>query len=172
MTDAPEPAAPTAPAARSPRWVKIVLLVSLTLNLGMAGLLAGAAFRPGHGEGADAALAPVGLRLFGAALPETAREGLRRDLGERRAEMIAARRALRAELGALLAALRAEPFDPAEAARALGAQREIAAAQIVLGQEALLARLAAMSPDERRRFADRIEAELRHSSRGRDRSRD
>ncbi len=60
----------------------------------------------------------------------------------------------------LCRALRAEPFDPAALDRAVDALRNRGEQRIALGQRLMMERIAQMSPDERRAFADRLDEAL------------
>ena len=152
MTDRSPPRLP-----RSLRWL---LILSLGLNLLVLGLLIGALAGPGrdgrHPRPAELSLGPVARALE----PEDRREVLQAlhghpDLRPLRRED---RTAAFAEVGA---AVRAEPFDRPRAAAALAEQSDRVAQVERAVQEALLARLAAMTAEGRAAFADRLEAELR-----------
>lgn len=158
MTTPPIPGPPmTPPAAAAPRWMRVLLVVSLALNLLVAGLLLGDALAGGHGP------RPAGLALgpIARALDEDDRRAILlslrghpnlRPLGQGERD-----RGLREIAGAV----RAEPFDPDRLRAALSAQsdRVIQAQDAV--RDALLARLAAMPPEERTAFAGRLEQEDR-----------
>jgi hypothetical protein len=68
---------------------------------------------------------------------------------------------MRAELAALLATLRAEPFDPAATETALGAIARRTTDRLDLGSELLADRILAMTAAERLAFADRLERGLK-----------
>ncbi len=176
-TNGPETAAPEAgpPPAdtvrRTPRWVRLTLVLSLALNLMFAGLIGGAALLrhgpPGMTEGRD-----LGAMPFLAALPREERRALlmalRADAGPLREN----RRALQDEARSTLAALRAEPFDAEAFAARLSAQRARVAERVNLGDRALVARLAAMDAETRAAFADRLEEIFRDGGRRSERRRD
>jgi len=61
----------------------------------------------------------------------------------------------------VLAIIRSDPFDPAALSALLEVQVERAEARRRMGQEALVAQLARMSPEARHAFADRLESRLR-----------
>lgn len=151
--------APPAPAA--PRWMRVALVVSLALNLLVAGVLIGMALRgtPPGGPSRDIAIGP-----FAAAFAPEDREALRRafiarSLGE------GGRRERREDMRALLGALRAEPFD-AEAAHdvflRLSARMK---GRLDTGFALIEERIAAMPGAERQAFADRLEQEFRRPRR-------
>lgn len=157
------------------RWPRVLLAVSLTFNLLVLGVFAGAQlhhvrgmrdFPPGAPEGmrdmmAQNMMAQAGMGPFFAALPPQARQRIGADLRHRVGDVGTDRAALAGELRATLAAIRAEPFDEATLSRVLAAQDARVAARFEAGRAALLAQIAAMSPDERQRFADRIETRFR-----------
>jgi hypothetical protein len=70
------------------------------------------------------------------------------------------RGALRESMAALVADLRAEPFDADKVAARLAEQRAVFAARFEMGQASLVAHLAGMSAAERAAYADRLEAEI------------
>jgi uncharacterized membrane protein len=65
----------------------------------------------------------------------------------------------------ILAALRAEPFDPAALTQALSGLRSRAERATDLAEQVLVSRVAAMSPAERLAFADRIAARAQEGRR-------
>ena len=155
MTDTKTP--DVAPMRRSLRFL---LIGSLALNLLVFGVLAGAmvAARGGAGpfRGIDLALGPVV-----AALEEKDRRAIRADLHNREAMPRPSRRDREAAMENLVAALRREPFEPAPLSSLLDNLRARAEAAQAAGQEALIARIVAMTPQARNAFADRLEVELR-----------
>jgi uncharacterized membrane protein len=157
MTD-PAPPAPPAPP-RPGRGLKIALALSVALNLGVAGLALGAWLKEGPGgRGLPRELS------FGpfdqAFLPED-RAALRRDLIARAPEIRTTRAEMRAELQAVLQALRARPYDPAALTRALAAIETRYAGRLALGRSLIEARLQALDDAGRQAFADRLEDGLR-----------
>lgn len=157
MTDpaTPAPEAPaTAPASKT---LKIALAVSVALNLAVAGLAAGAWMKEGgpHGGPRDFSFGP-----FSEALSQDDRRALRKALFDRGPDFQASREAARAEFGALLAALRADPFDPAALGTALAAIEKRNADRLELGRSMIETRITEMSVADRLAFADRLEAGL------------
>jgi uncharacterized membrane protein len=144
------------PAA--PRGVKIALAVSVALNLAVAGLAVGAWLGDGPHKGMprDMSFGP-----FSEALDDADRRAIRRALLERVGEFREQREAARTEFEALLASLRADPFDPAALKAALAALEARNAERLELGRTLIETRLIEMSPEERAAFADRLEKGLR-----------
>jgi hypothetical protein len=148
------------PRAAGGGWMKVLLVLSLALNLLVAGLVAGAALR--HHDRDDGrmreraevprdfvrspllAALDVGRELMGA-------EG---SIRENRAD-------LRARFERLLVALRAEPFDRASIEAILDEQRAAGARRLERAEAAVLDRLSAMSPEARAAYADRLDRSLR-----------
>jgi uncharacterized membrane protein len=142
------------------RWSKAVLVVSLGLNLVVAGLVAGAWWngpdRGAHGQSRSVwANSP-----FGRALSEEDRKALSKEL---RAEKGAGktlrgqRKAMRDNAKAITAALRADPFDPAVLGALFEDMVDLGRRQHNIGSQALLDRLVSMSKAQRLGFADRFE---------------
>lgn len=151
------PAPPAAPVRRGLRWL---LIASLGVNLLVAGVVVGnlASGPMGRREpSVELALGP-----FARALDPADRRAIARDLLER-ADLRDLRRAERqADLTALAAILRTEPFDREAVAAMMQAQREKVRTLEAEVEAALLDRLVAMTQAERAAFADRIEAEAGH----------
>ena len=146
---------------RAPRWMKVALVVSVALNLTVAGAVAGAAlFGPDRDHGLK--VREVGFGPFDRALSLKDREALRQEfqtrLGGRWSEM----KAMRQDLRDLLAALRADPFQPDTLWTLAAQQEQRLTERLKLGQKLLIERVISMSPEERLRFADRLEEEMSH----------
>ncbi len=158
----PVPAPASAPAA-SGRGVKIALAISVALNLAVAGMVAGAWMQGGHDRGMprDLSFGP-----FSEALGPEDRRALRKALLDRAPGFREARQAAQAEFAALLAALRASPFDPAAAQSALVAIEVRNAGRLELGRSLIEARITQMSEADRLAFADRLENSLRRRPKG------
>ena len=152
---------PPAPMRRSMRYV---LIGSLAVNLLVLGLVAGAVIRGPDGfrapRGVDLALGPIV-----AALAPEDRDAIRAELRQREALQLRPRRDRDALIGALLLALRAEPFDPAATQAALNVPRDRALAVQQAVQQSLLARITAMTPAGRLAFADRLSDAMGHGGR-------
>jgi uncharacterized membrane protein len=152
------PVAPPAPGPTGSRWLKPALIASVAINLAVAGLVLGAwlSDRPRMGMPRDISFGP-----FSEALSEQDRRALRKGLMDRAGEFRSSREAARAEFAALLATLRADPFDPAAMKAALTAIETRNAERLQLGRNLIETRLVEMSVDERLAFADRLERGLR-----------
>ena len=154
VTDAP-------PA--SPRWMRILLVVSLALNLLIAGAVVGMVLRGGP---SPVGVRDVGIGPFAAALSPEDRAALRRDFIARTTESGTSRRDRREAMRALLAALRAEPFDPGALRAVLSRVSDRMSGRLDLGLSLIEGRIATMADADRQAFADRLERELRRGRRG------
>ncbi len=150
----------TAPAkSRIPIWFRIVLGLSLALNLAVVGVVAGAAWRHGGKDRMRGPGHPGGAALY-RALPPDERRAFRDDLRARHPDL---HNPAQNGQDALIAALRARPFDPQALAAAMSAEaarREVWQRAV---QQVWLERVTAMDDAARATFADRIEEiSLRH----------
>lgn len=137
-------------------WVRVVFVLSLTLNLLVAGVVAGGWIAHDR-RAAHPGTAEVSFGAFTSALSEADREALRRAARDERQPLRALREAGRTDLGRFVAALRTDPWDEAGVRAAFAAQRARGAERVEFGERLLLERIAAMTPEERRAFADRLE---------------
>lgn len=152
MNEFPEAAGPEPGRARWPLWARLLLAGSLALNLLFVGLAMGIWWRVGDHAGHDLA-GPRGASALVFALEKSDRRTFWRDLRA----VHGAERAARPDPAVLLDMLRADPPDLDALAAAVSAEaghRHARQAQI---QKAWLDRIAAMSAQERARYADRLE---------------
>jgi uncharacterized membrane protein len=146
------------PAPRRRRWMTVALVVSLGVNLMVAGLVGGAILRDGPRERDPfyRDVSALGLRFYYRALPDQARDDLRHRVGERRGDFRAGREALAKHMNAMADAVGAEPFDPARLAGVLADQGRTVAGNMATGQALLVATISAMTPDERTAMAEAL----------------
>lgn len=141
-------------------WLRVVLFASLAMNLLIVGLVAGAAFRGGpFRDGGPGGREPV--TPYTRAFEEDQRKDLRRALAR---AFVGARDGTRSEITLAyreaLGLLRADPYD-ADAMRAvLRKQAELSDTRRRKGEDVLGSYLAGMTVEERRAYADRLEAEI------------
>ena len=141
------------------RWMRWALVASLGLNLAAVGLIGGALVK-GPPPGPLPGVAPW---HYARALPDPYRRDLGRALRASRRDWIGPREALRGQREALVAALTAEPFDPAALAAVLTEESRLTGDLSARGSALLVAQIERMSPDERARYA----AALTEGRRGR-----
>jgi len=146
--------------ARTGRILRVVLVLSLALNLLVLGVMAGAAFKArqsGHDSHAGS-----DLHALWWALPGEARRDLRGAMGPRDDDARLTRDDRRARAaarhGEVLALLRAEPFDAGAFAAAIQAERSERAERIDRAHAAFVARVVALSASERAAMAERLES--------------
>ena len=153
----------TATNAKPPRrWMRWVLLVSLTLNLLVIGLATGAALRlSGWGEGPpNRALGPMLYRE----LPREDRRVLR---GTLRTSEVAPPMRPRQQARAMALLLRADPFETEAMAALLAQQRQTQVTFQSEVQRTWLVHVTQMTLDERAAYADRLEAAVERHRRKR-----
>ncbi|TXI05513.1 MAG: periplasmic heavy metal sensor [Pseudorhodobacter sp.] len=146
---------------KSSKGLRIALALSVALNLAVLGLVAGAILRDGPGMRA-AMVRDLGFGPYTEALSPEDRKALRRALFEKAPDIRENRRKMREDTQALLALLRNDPFDADAFHARMEAQHERMEDQLRLGQDLLQDFITAMPAPERRAFADRLEAGLRH----------
>lgn len=162
----PEPPREAAARRPAPLWMRALLLVSLALNLLVVGIVAGAVASRRAPDGIAPPRDPAST-LYLRAMPGAHRDAFDAELRRAAGPFRVDREALRAELAATLAVLRADPFEPAAFAERIAAQRRGLAERTAAGDRLIVARIAAMTPDERQAYADRLEKILTRVARWR-----
>ena len=152
MTDAPQ-----APVSKPGfRWARLVLILSLALNLIVVGLIVGAfiGFGDKRGGGAPPRVMDrmsMGLGAQISALPEAARNRVAEAGGgftrENRREKFAR---LRQSQNAIIEAMSAEPFDENALRAALDAHRETAFGSTIALHDRFVQEFSALSQEERK----------------------
>lgn len=151
------------------RWLYPVLFLSLALNLLIVGMVVGWMASPHGPRGSNfgGARGLVG-EPFLRALPDDQRRALIRDMAREAPRIRESRDSLRTRFNAFLEALRADPYDTDRVAALLRDQRDAALRRNEMGEQLLLERLAAMTPDQRRAYADALETSLKRLKRRED----
>lgn len=146
-------------------WLKAVLALSLTLNLLVLGVVVGSWAgdhrngRAPHVSGRfDPALGPLGRSLS-----DEARRAALADLNARSEPGRVDRAELARQFRDMVAALRADPYDPAPLETIIAAQSAAWSARSDAGRAAVLRQIETMSPEERDALADRFERGFRHA---------
>jgi uncharacterized membrane protein len=166
MTTAPTPA-PAPDRPRSGRGLRLALGFSLALNLAVLGLGVGMALHGALHGGPDRRdmVRELSFGPFTDALRPEDRKALRDRFLATTPDFAAERARMKADGQAILAALRADPFDAAALDTALATMQAHVAARMDKGTGILAGFLTAMTPQDRLAFADRLEAVLRHGGR-------
>lgn len=169
----PESGMPTAkPRAGRFHWSRVVLALSLALNLAIVGLIAGAFIGKDRSAPPRAyASRDVGFAPFLSALNRDEQRDLGRELRRTAPSRAEARNARQEGFERILEALRADPYDPEMLEAAITSHREDLANRQQIGQDTLVARLHNMSPSVRQAYADRLDRILTRPARP-DRHRD
>ena len=167
MSDAPEPKL----KKKTGLWLRVVLFASLAINLLIVGMVAGAMLRGGPGPPAraraDVAFFDLGNGPIGRALSHDSRRQIGRGMEARQPDLRANREAVRQQYGALVQALRAEPFDAELVDAIISQQQHHLLARQDIGKRLLVGHVAEMSAAERAEYANRLDRFLRRSA-GRD----
>jgi len=138
--------------------LRIALALSLAVNLAIGGVLVGSFLRDAPPRsGRDFGLGPISE-----ALSREDRKALRAAFVAQHPDIGGDRQAMRSDIEALLASLRATPFDPAALDAALTTIAQRNGALIATGQAVLAERIKAMDPAKRAAFADRLEKKMPH----------
>lgn len=144
------------------RWGRLLLVVSLGLNLAVIGAVVGVVLKGGPRNGPPRYDLTVGPLTR--ALDDERRDAVRDVLRESGVFRPADRQNIRNDMRAIVESLRAEEFDQTAFRDALARQRE----RLQAGQDAVLEVFAAqideMSFEERLEFADRVEQQMRRGA--------
>ncbi|SEW10866.1 Heavy-metal resistance [Aliiroseovarius sediminilitoris] len=149
------------------KWLRVLLAVSLTLNLLVFGLVIGAKWGDHRNQGFEprgpnrAAIRDLGFAPLAGALDRSDRREIGKTLRDRSGSFADNRKALEAEFQSMLSALRAEPFDPDVLLSTMNQQSERLRQRGELARTVLVDRIGKMTMSERLEFADRIEKSVR-----------
>lgn len=149
----------TATAARTPkagRGMKIALILSLTLNLLILGVMAGAMLAHG-GPDDPRRVREVGFGPYTDALAPEDRKALRDAFVKAVPDFRANREEARADVQRLAEAIRAEPYNRAAVEAVMASQTDRIESRLTIGRNLLLDRLDAMGPEARMALAERLE---------------
>lgn len=141
----------------SVRALRVALGVSVALNLAVLGIVAGVAIN--HPREGDPSRGFAFGPFNGALTPED-RRALRREFREAMPDLRQSFGRMRAEFGQMQGILRAEPYDPAAFAALLENQRARGDRMMATAQRLIADHVAAMSPPDRRAFADRLAEQM------------
>ncbi len=151
------------PATPKPlgRKTRILLAVSLALNLAIVGVMAGGMLRGRLHGGSMQMGQDLGFGVIAEALRPEDRRALRQALIAHAPDLRDAQQNKLKDAANLLATLRSVPFDPQSLNAALVTQQDRLAAQLSIGRDVLASYLGSLSDEERLAFAERLEKGLR-----------
>lgn len=138
-----------ADVARKRRWVPVVLVVSLALNLAVIAAVSGAVWRH-KGNGKNDPRTTRSGAIYMQALPREMQKSLRQSVRN-------SSKGVRSDPAAMVAVLRQELFDPAAAARILDAERDGGLSRTQAMSAAWLSKISEMTVEDRSAYADRLE---------------
>ena len=150
------------PIAAPGRGLKIALAVSVALNLAVAGLVGGMVLHGGPGQHGDMMVRDMGFGPFDEALLPQDRDQLRSVIRQHFGDIRLARQQMQADGLAIVAAMKAAPFDAAVLTAALDAQAEHLGARLEFGSGVVRDYLLTLSDEARTAFADRLEQRMHH----------
>lgn len=144
-------------AATNPaRWPKLLLLLSLAVNVIVIGLFAGYMMKPERsGRGPDNQIKWI-IKL----VPEARRDFTKEHFSEIRDEVRSAYMQRSDHLSAIVTAIRVEPFDREGLEAALQARRDGSKLRQKMVQSHMVTLLEAFTPAERIEFADNLDGFL------------
>lgn len=158
-TNTPPRPEPVRETGRVPRWFKIVLGLSLAVNLGVAGLLAGAAFRS-EPKGPPPSISGYATAYI-KALPHEDRRAILDKMRKSGGKIHLSGPERRALYSDMLAALRAPDLDRAVIAQVLSKQNAASLGVQAGVQDQWMNVVSGMSAEERSAYADQIEEVLK-----------
>lgn len=142
--------------SKIPGPIRAVLIVSLTLNLLVGGVVVGGLIigpphppRPMVGD--------IGMGTFTEALSREDREALRRAAAADGLTFREMRRQSRADMEAFIAALEADVWDGSQLQHLFDAYRTRSESRMAIGERLFAERIAAMSPEARKAYAARLQ---------------
>jgi uncharacterized membrane protein len=141
--------------------MRLLLTLSLGLNLALAGLVAGLVL---SGPGDSRRAVPPHLH-YALSLPAPYRQDLRQGLRASRADWEGKRTRLEDRRAAFATALVAEPFELQGVADVLAEEDDLAGALLQRGARMLLEQIGRMSPEDRAAYAENVLEKGREKSR-------
>ncbi|MCK4862410.1 MAG: periplasmic heavy metal sensor [Rhodobacteraceae bacterium] len=139
----------------TPRWIKVALIVSVAVNLGIAGVIGGAVLRAPeiHRNNLEA---PEGVAMLARAMPAAHQRELREDLRDRRGDLQPDREELRSLRDRFVVALRAEPFDLDAVNAVFADQRVMLSNLTAAGHDSVIEQIEKMSLRDREMYIRRL----------------
>lgn len=141
-------------------WIKILLVVSLGLNLAVAGLVIGAKLS-GHGDKRTHFAGATGLRIFMQALPDPKRREVRKYFRVNRTRIHANGEAMHSTMQSIHVAIIARPFDANALHAAFAAQRVHITTSTKDAQKAFVAIISGMTDTQRMDYVNTMQEQRR-----------
>ncbi len=162
----------TSVRAGCPRWIKIVLILSLAINVGVIGKYGGQWLRDheASAELADGSKRSTSrherrMKRMLAMLPEHRHAMAMEVLKARETEFASIQEAMRASHGLILGAVTATPFTPDKLNVALEQRRSVAVQRRLIFDEQLVVLITRLDDQDRAYFATRLGERLKKSQR-------
>ncbi|WP_114285739.1 periplasmic heavy metal sensor [Candidatus Halocynthiibacter alkanivorans] len=155
---------PETTAKKKFRWSRVVLVLSLGLNLAVAGLVVGSVVRSdGFGRPPHQAMQArdLGFGPFVAALKPKDRRSIGREFALKSGPSREGMRETRARFEAMLAALKAEPYEQTVVSQLFEAMEQDRSGRLLAAKEAMLGKIESMSAQERQDYAARLDKVLK-----------
>ncbi|WP_425049994.1 periplasmic heavy metal sensor [Psychromarinibacter sp. S121] len=145
------------------KWTagRILLILSLGLNLLIVGLVAGAIVNRPHGPDRPPKIADLGFGPYVRSLSREDQAALATAFKAEEGNFRERRETLRRQFEELLTALRATPYDHDAVQAIITSQQEEALASQRMGGRLFLDHLAGMSDAERTAYADKLESDVK-----------
>ena len=145
--------------SRRKRWLRLLLIASLGLNLLIVGAAVGVLVKwpRDHFMRGGYFLGPAGLGTISGALDERHGKLVGDALRDKGRTFSQLRSEAKSSVSNLVRILRSDPFDPAELEDYFSDERVRATGMLEEGHDLIIPRILDMSPQERHEFADRIE---------------
>ncbi|WP_432447854.1 periplasmic heavy metal sensor [Aliiroseovarius marinus] len=172
MSETSNKTGPQGPAKPRRKWPKVLLAVSLTLNLLVIGLVVGAKAGGHHGRSFDPrgperdVIGRLGFAPLAGAFTPRDRRAIGKEMKARSGSYRDHGKLLEQEFSAMLEELRADPFDADRFALLMQSQADRMHSRAQTLRGLVIDRISLMSLAERRDFADRIARKVkrgRHS---------
>lgn len=155
------------PHSKTRLWMRGLLIVSLSFNLLVLGVVAGAKWGGHRDHGFDArgpnrgAIRDLGFAPLAGALSREDRRQIGKALRDQSGSFADQRKLLAVEFGTMLAVLRADPFDHDHLARLMNQQSQRLSERGQILRATLIDRISQMTREERLDLADRVEKSVR-----------
>lgn len=144
------------------RGFRLAFAASVAVNLAVLGVVAGLWLDGGPGPHGDMMVREMGFGPFDEALRPQDRAALKKLVLAQIGDLRTTRQQMQTDATAILAALRATPFDAALLQSALDGQAQNLQARIKLGSGLIATYLTSLTSEDRLDFADRLEEHMHH----------